>query len=515
MGAAESLPGASLRVVVSDDLIEGFVVCDALFEGDRSAFAEALRVAGLAGPLDEAGVDDFLARRPVGECVRVVLGRLPSRGAECRLEYAFPSLEPRRTPGDVEGEREEFAVDYRESRMLERCNTGDVLVRKVGSATAVDGVDAYGRTLAADRGKDVKLSAGSNASLSEDGSSVIASIDGVPVREPSGRIVVTPAVTVKNVDFKSGNIHFDGSVIVEGDVFQGFSVEATGDVSIKGSVENALIRAGGSITIGGGVRRHSTVRAALDVDARFCDSESIVEARRVLRIAQNALQCELQGDEGVVIGGQLVGGRVQSWASIEVAILGCPHGSQTVVNVERPNGALRVQALREELGLAPPPGAAEAAEGRKTVLPSGIRPIAPSVNAKAIKRGPPPGALSRLPPPGTLRSPPARPHAPLRPPGALLAPKVAVRSKVTTLIERRELEQLLLHAERILATPASSHGRVTAKTSVRPGVTVSIAHDVLAIDANLGARAFYVGDEGIVEAPLAVAPSSSTKVGKQ
>jgi hypothetical protein len=96
-----------------------------------------------------------------------------------------------------------------------------------------------------------------------------------------------------------------------------------------------------------------------------------------------------------------------------------------------------------------------------------------------------------------------------------LTPKVAVRSKVTTLIERRELEQLLSHAERILATPASAHGRVTAKTSVRPGVTLSIAHDVLAIDGELGARAFYVGEEGIVESPLAAAPPSSPKAGKQ
>ncbi len=515
MGAAESLPGAWLRVVVSDDLLEGFAVCDAPFDADRSDFVAALRAAGLGGPLDDDAVDDFLVRRPVGECVRVVRGRAPSRGSECRLEYLFPSLEPRSAPIESAPERDEFAIDHRESRMLERCNAGDVLVRKSGVAAAVDGVDAYGRTLPAERGKDVKLSAGSNASLAEDGSSVIAAIDGVPVREPSGRIVVTPSVTVKNVDFKSGNIHFDGSVIVEGDVLQGFSVEATGDVHVKGSVEHALIRAGGSITIGGGVRRHSTVRAALDVDVRFCDSESVLEARRVLRVTQNALQCDLHGDEGVVVGGQLVGGRVQSWASVEVGVLGCPHGSQTVVNVERPNGALRVQALREELGLAPPPSAGDTVEAKKTLIPSGIRPVAPASTAKVLKRGPAPGALARVPAPGNFQRSAPKPGALLGPPGAPLAPKVAVRSKVTALIERRELEQLLQHAERVLASPASSHGRVTARTSVRPGVTLSIAHDVLAIDADLGARAFYVGEEGIVEAPLVAAPPSSPKVTKQ
>jgi uncharacterized protein (DUF342 family) len=297
MGAAESLRENRLRVVVSDDLLEAYVIADSALEMARAEVVAFLVAEGIAGPVDDAGLATFVDEHPVGVAVRVVRGRAPVSGFEARIDYPFKSLEER--GGVAGGEREPFAMDHRETRALERCEAGDVLARKLAGVEAVDGVDAYGRALPAERGREVKLAAGSNASLSDDGESVVASIAGVPSRDASGRIVVNPAVTVKNVDFKSGNVHFEGSVLVEGDVLQGFSVEAGGDVEVKGSVEHATIRAGGSIHVKGGVRRHSVLRAARDVEVRFADSECHLEARGWVRVAQNAIQCELIGDEGV------------------------------------------------------------------------------------------------------------------------------------------------------------------------------------------------------------------------
>jgi uncharacterized protein (DUF342 family) len=509
MSAAESLPAIALRVVTSDDLFDAFVVADSPFDGDLADLDTFLRAQGLAGPRDDEGIARFLRERPVAMAVRVVCGRRPTTGFDARIEYAFASLAPAAAHSNGEAEREPFAIDHRETHALERCSTGDVLARKVAGCDAIDGVDAYGRIVPAERAKEVKLAAGSNASLSEDGASIVANIDGVPSRDASGRVLVQPSVTVKNVDFKSGNIHFDGSVIIEGDVLQGFCVEASGDVHVKGSVEHATIRAGGSIHVGGGVRRHSMLRAARDVDVRFADSECHLEARGWVWVAQNAIQCELVGDEGVAVGGQLVSGRALSWNVVEAGILGCPHGLQTVVCVERPSGALRVQALREELGLARPADHAEV----QAQTPSGIRPLRatatpPSAPArKAIA----PGALSRLPAPGML---PGRAKAPLRALAGAEAIKESVKSKVVTCIERREREQLLAHAERELAAPPNSHGRVVARTAVRAGVTLSIAHDVRAIDEELGPRTFFATEGAIVEAPLAPASAPSLRSGK-
>ena len=557
MKAAESipLPPADTRVVPSDDMIEGFVVSAVAFAGDRNALVAIIQGAGFLGPLDEDGISLFLDDRPVNTPVRVVQGRHPTAGHDAVVVYVCQSLAPREaaaaptTAGTYGAPREEFAMDHRESRVLEKCLSGDVLVRKNPGPTAVDGVDAYGTALLATKGKEVKLAAGTNAVLSSDGLVITAAIDGVPMREANGRIIVNQTVTVKQVDFKSGNIHFDGSVIVDGDVMQGFSVEATGDVHIKGGLEQAQVRAGGSVSIGGGVRRHSLVRAAGDIDARFVDSESQVESRGSVRITQNSIQSELIGDESVVVGGQLVAGRAVSWNLIEVGILGCPHGSQTVVSVERPVGALRVDALREELGL-PRIVEADPASSQSSRAPSGVyrastkrmplhAPTQAPTQLQAPGAAPTPAPTqlpTRLPSPTTLHgglrgplngSSPTRvpqrissTRIPIGKPAGLAAARVPtdaksiVRSKVTLAIERREREHLLSHAERELAAPSTAHGRVVAKNSVRPGVTIIIAHDSRAIDADMGGRAFFVGETGIVEALLAPAAASTPKLGK-
>ena len=490
MGAAESLDErASLRVIASDDLLQGFVVASSPFEGDAPALEEILRSAGFGGPLDDEGVAMFLRDRPIGTPVRVVRGRPAIEGVDAVLEYVFASLAPPAPPTQSDGgEREPFAIDHRESHALERCAAGDVLVRRSAGRAAVDGVDVYGRAIPAPRGREPKLSAGSNASITEDGASIVASIDGVPIREASGRVVVNPAVTVKQVDFKSGNIHFDGSVIV-----------------------------------GGGIRRHSVVYAAGNVDARFVDSESHVEARGLVRIGQNAIQATLIGDEGIGVNGQLVASNVRSWSRVDIGILGCPHGSLTTVSVERPNLATLVHALREELGLVPHDAHPESRHG----TPSGVRPAPPSSPGARL---PAPGhhapAQARA---GTLAAPPRAPtpraptpRAPSSPAAARALPaklpalkpppsppndtKGIVRTKVTAAVERKHRENALAHAEREMAVPASANGRVNARTAVRPGVTITIAHDVLTIDEDQGPRAFFVGENGITQA--AVAPPS-------
>ena len=82
----------------------------------------------------------------------------------------------------------------------------------------VEGVDVWGREVQPPRGKELKLQPGQNVSVGPDGRSLVAAISGVPTREPSGRVSVARSLVVQGVNFKSGNIHFDGSVSVEGDI---------------------------------------------------------------------------------------------------------------------------------------------------------------------------------------------------------------------------------------------------------------------------------------------------------
>ena len=62
-------------------------------------------------------------------------------------------------------------------------------------------------------------------------------------------MTVDDTFQTKGVNVGTGNINYEGAVLVNGDVTESMQVIAKGDVTINGFVESAVIRAGGDIII--------------------------------------------------------------------------------------------------------------------------------------------------------------------------------------------------------------------------------------------------------------------------
>lgn len=92
------------------------------------------------------------------------------------------------------------------------------------------------------KGKDGKpphIPAGKNTVLSEDKTKLLADIDGEVVYE-GNKFNVKNLLTINHdVDNSIGNIDFTGDILIKGDVREGYSVKAEGDVTIFGTVEGA------------------------------------------------------------------------------------------------------------------------------------------------------------------------------------------------------------------------------------------------------------------------------------
>ena len=86
----------------------------------------------------------------------------------------------------------------------------------------------------------------------ENENQLLAEIRGHPLISKNA-VKVDTSLVLDNVNLKTGNIDFEGSVLVRGEVLAGFQVIATRDVIVKGIVENAKIVAGRDIIISGGV----------------------------------------------------------------------------------------------------------------------------------------------------------------------------------------------------------------------------------------------------------------------
>ena len=233
-------------------------------------------------------------------------------GTDGALEYLFrmdSALKPK--------EREDGTVDYRNLEMVQNVKKGEVLCRITPPVPGRDGTDICGRTVQHKPGKIPNIPAGENTVLSEDKLSLLADKDG-SFEYASGQLHVREVFMVRgDVGATSGNIEAVGSVVVQGDVLEGFRVRAGRDVTVRGMVEGAAIEAQGDILISQGMNGmgHGVLTAGGSVRGKYFENASINAGDSVF--TEVMMNCRVtaggsivsQGGKSLLLGGSYQAGK--------------------------------------------------------------------------------------------------------------------------------------------------------------------------------------------------------------
>jgi uncharacterized protein (DUF342 family) len=119
---------------------------------------------------------------------------------------------------------------------------------------------------------------GKNVELSEDGLTLTAAIDGCAFWK-SGKLNVDNIYHVSgDVDYRTGNIKFNGTVLIDGDVRSGFQVSASGSIFINGNVEAAeVFSENGDVIIKSGVlgKNRAKIQAGNNLHCRFLQDATV------------------------------------------------------------------------------------------------------------------------------------------------------------------------------------------------------------------------------------------------
>lgn len=315
-------------------------------EGGRPIELEDIRAAvsgmNVVAVLDLDAIRAALAK---GSCenVEIAHGTAPVQGTPAE----FVNLVQPRKPAQVEDEGDHF--DLRDLGSLLLVNPGTALMRRTAATPGREGVDLFGKALPADEVEDTPYAddlTGVSADPN-DPNLLLAVIAGSPRILPHG-VSVSPVVDVEAVDLHSGNVTFDGSLRVSGDIRTGMSVKVTGDVVVNGTIEAAHVEAGGDVIVKGGIigkaetshgdsNEIASVRTKGAVHARYIQN-AIVEAATEVIVESGIRQSDVSAGERVVVGtptGQssISGGRTRAMQTVSVAVLGAPAGSATMVQV--------------------------------------------------------------------------------------------------------------------------------------------------------------------------------------
>ncbi|WP_339673032.1 FapA family protein [Dasania marina] len=145
-------------------------------------------------------------------------------------------------------------IDFHKLQEFVVVEQGVELARVAPHTLGTPGEDVLGMPIAPQAGKPFSFSAAlTGAAISDDDDNLlIATVKGHPVILQDG-VSVDPTLVLPNVNLASGNIDFDGSVLVKGSVASGYEIRATGDVVVKDTVDKATIIAGGNISVANGI----------------------------------------------------------------------------------------------------------------------------------------------------------------------------------------------------------------------------------------------------------------------
>lgn len=327
---------ARVTVVIASDDMSAEVTITGAQGGKEISFEnlmEALTASGVVSGIDEAVAVSACQTSGV-RTVPIARGSMPQDGTDAVFEELVADIADRSPKLDESG-----LIDYREHGAIVVVHAGTVLMRRHPATPGVGGYTVRGRVLPARPGRDDPFAAqlpGTQRSA-HDPNVLEAAVTGQPVKVDNG-LVVEQVLKVADVNMATGNIHFDGSVDVAGDVLQGMKVDATGDIHVSGMVDGGILNAGGNISIVGGVIAHAKVHASGAVSARFGQSAQI-HAGTVLSLTEMALDCDLVSLNQVVVGsanpgrGRLVGGSTTAAMLVSTPLLGSQKAGVTKVVV--------------------------------------------------------------------------------------------------------------------------------------------------------------------------------------
>jgi len=209
---------------------------------------EAASSEGITYGVDREAIEKVAREKIVNQWVVFARGVKPEAGSDGYVKFHFEKERPR----VVIKEDPTGKVNLRDLNLIQNVKKGDILCEVIQPRPGKNGITVRNEEIPGKEGTPAKLPGGTNVSYSADRTQMFASLDGL-VRWAENMVIVEPVYTVHDVDASVGNIRFNGSVVVQGEVGDGYEIHAGKDITIASTVGRVILEAGGDIRIAGGI----------------------------------------------------------------------------------------------------------------------------------------------------------------------------------------------------------------------------------------------------------------------
>ncbi len=325
-----------ISVSIQDSEMKAYISVAPQNEGGADISADDI-VAHLAEHEITTGIKHDVLRRfeddpQFNESILVAEGTKADKGKDAKIIFNFEN-QPNYAPTITTGDR----VDFKNINLIRNVIEGQILARKSPPENGKNGITVTGKEIQTTNGKDIPILIGEHVRLSEDGLTAYASING-HVTTHQGKISVHPLYIVSgDVNLKTGNVTFLGTVIVKGNIDDGFSVEATKMIEVYGFVGKARLHSDGNIVVHRGIagKGEATIECGGNLWSKFIENTT-VDAQGLVVVSDGIINSLISTRKKVICRGKranIVGGVTRAIQGVDANSIGSIASSETIIEV--------------------------------------------------------------------------------------------------------------------------------------------------------------------------------------
>jgi uncharacterized protein (DUF342 family) len=305
------MDGPKVELKVDSDKLNAFIVINNP-DISENEIRFVLESGGIKFGILDSKIKEIVKKVIVKEPLLIAQGVPPVNGEDAKILYNLEEGSDERRPIVLD----DGSVDYKDVKSFRIVKENEIMAVKVPATEGKDGEDIFGNVIPSKNGKDLKLVAGKNAKVSDDGLQILSTKNGIPLIHDNV-LEVSELLEIKgNIDYSIGNVDFPGDVEIRGNVTPTFYVRATGNIKIKGVIEGATVTSDSNVEcLGVKGRGKGLLSAKGNVKAKFlenahveCDGELYIEGSIVNSTVRAGKKIEVTGGVGQIVGSNVISG---------------------------------------------------------------------------------------------------------------------------------------------------------------------------------------------------------------
>ena len=329
------VPPPVITVVISGDKMTAYVRIKT-YADDQKIVKEdilgAINEKKIKYGILEEEIEKFCELGEYKRELKAVRGLPATKGANGSIEYHFQKV-----MSGKPHQRDDGTLDYKTLDIIQNITKGALLCTMVMPLDGTDGINILGQRVKGKRGDMPDIPQGDNIIISEDSTQITAKIDG-GISFKKNTIYIEEVYTInENIGPITGNIDYNGSVVINGSVQEGFEVIAKDDITIKGAVEGAKISAGGNVLIKNGVHgmHKAVIEAGNNITSTYIENAETICGGSLY--ADIVLNSKVNAGEEIILRGKkgmLRGGTYKAGKCINVKTIGNFMNITQLLNIE-------------------------------------------------------------------------------------------------------------------------------------------------------------------------------------